>query len=226
MVDIDVEVLVIGAGVTGLNQLYRARQDGFSTVLLEAGDGVGGTWFWNRYPLARFDSESFTYVYTFSKELFDEWTWREHFAPQPETERYLNHVVDRFDLRRHIHFDAPVTAAVYDESSGTWSVDLGGGAGIRTRFLIAATGVLSVPYIPEVPGRDDFRGASYHTGRWPAAPVELAGKRVAVMGTGSSGVQLIPAIAEEVASLTVYQRSANWCTPLNNSPIMIVAYGP
>jgi cation diffusion facilitator CzcD-associated flavoprotein CzcO len=128
-------------------------------------------------------------------------------------------VVDRFDLRRHMRFGAPVSSAVYDEPSGTWSVDAGEGARHRARFFVAATGVLSVPFFPEVPGRDDFRGESHHTARWPTTPVDLAGKRVAVVGTGSSGVQVVPAIADEVASLTVYQRSANWCTPLNNRPI-------
>ena len=212
-------MLVVGAGITGIYQLYRAREAGFSAQLLEAGGGVGGTWYWNRYPGARFDSESYTYGYLFSKELFEEWEWQEHFAQQPETERYLNHVVDRFDLRRHIRFGAAVTSAVYDESSGTWTVTVSDGSVLRARFFIAATGVLSVPYFPDVPGRDNFRGESHHTGRWPATPVDFAGKRVAVIGTGSSGVQLIPAIAGEVASLTVYQRTANWCTPLNNAPI-------
>ena len=215
----DVEVLVVGAGITGIYQLYRAREAGFSVQLLEAGAGVGGTWYWNRYPGARFDSESYTYAYLFSKELFEEWEWKEHFAEQPETERYLNHVVDRFDLRRHIRFGASVASAVYDESSTTWTVRSTTGTELRARFLVAATGVLSVPYYPEVPGRENFRGASYHTGLWPAVPVDFADKRVAVIGTGSSGVQIIPAIAGEVASLTVYQRSPNWCTPLNNGPI-------
>jgi cation diffusion facilitator CzcD-associated flavoprotein CzcO len=215
----DVDVLVVGAGITGIYQLYRAREAGFSVQLLEAGDGVGGTWYWNRYPGARFDSESYTYGYVFSNELFDEWEWQEHFAEQPETERYLNHVVDRFDLRRHIRFGAKVSAAVWDEPSGTWSVTTSDGAEVRARFFVAATGVLSVPFFPDVPGRDAFRGEQYHTGLWPATPVDLAGKRVAVVGTGSSGVQIVPAIAPDVASLTVYQRSANWCTPLNNAPI-------
>jgi cation diffusion facilitator CzcD-associated flavoprotein CzcO len=216
---VDVDVLVIGAGITGIYQLYRAREAGFSALLLEAGAGVGGTWYWNRYPGARFDSESYTYAYLFSKELFDEWEWREHFAQQPEIERYLNHVVDRFDLRRHIRFDSSVSSALYDESSGTWTVLTGKGPEVRARFVIAATGILSVPYFPDIPGREVFRGESHHTGRWPTTPVDFKGKRVAVIGTGSSGVQLIPVIASEVASLTVYQRTPNWCTPLNNAPI-------
>jgi len=216
---LDRDVVVVGAGITGIYQLYRAREAGFSVELLEAGGGVGGTWYWNRYPGARFDSESYTYAYLFSKELFDEWEWREHFAPQPETERYLNHVVDKFDLRKHIRFDAAVRSAAYDEASATWTVTTVDGAQIRTRYLVSATGVLSVPYFPDIAGRDDFAGPQYHTGQWPATPVDLVGKRVAVIGTGSSGVQVIPAIAGEVASLTVYQRTAHWCTPLNNAPI-------
>jgi len=215
----DLDVLVVGAGITGIYQLYRALEAGFSATLVEAGAGVGGTWFWNRYPGARFDSESYTYAYLFSKELFDEWEWQEHFAEQPETERYINHVVDRFDLRRHMRFGARVSAAEYDEPTGMWNVTLGDGTVLRTRFFIAATGVLSVPFFPAVEGRDDFHGQSLHTGLWPSTPVDFAGKRVAVIGTGSSGVQIIPAIADEVASLTVYQRTANWCTPLNNAPI-------
>jgi cation diffusion facilitator CzcD-associated flavoprotein CzcO len=213
------DVLVVGAGITGIYQLYRAREAGFSVQLLEAGDGVGGTWFWNRYPGARFDSESYTYGYLFSKELWDEWQWQEHFAGQPEIERYLNHVVDKFDLRRHMRFSARVTSATYDEPTATWTVSTEGGEVFRGRYLIGATGILSVPYFPDVPGRDDFRGDQHHTGLWPSTPVEFSGKRVAVIGTGSSGVQIVPVIAAEAASLTVYQRTPNWCTPLNNAPI-------
>ena len=215
----DVDVLIIGAGISGIYQLYRVLEAGFSARLLEAGDGVGGTWFWNRYPGARFDSESYTYAYLFSRELFEEWEWKEHFAEQPEIERYLNHVVDRFDLRRHMQFGAAVTSAVYEESTGLWTVATSGGTQCRTRFLVAATGVLSVPFFPDVPGRAEFRGESHHTARWPMSPVDFTDKRVAVIGTGSSGVQVVPAIADQAASLTVYQRSANWCTPLNNRPI-------
>ena len=154
----DVDVLIVGAGVTGIYQLYRAIGDGFTAQLWEAGDGVGGTWYWNRYPGARFDSESYTYAYLFSRELFDEWEWQERFAEQPETERYFNHVVDRFDLRRHIRFGAAVTSAEFDEPSGTWKVTTRDGTEIRARYLIAATGILSVPFYPDVPGRQDFRG--------------------------------------------------------------------
>jgi cation diffusion facilitator CzcD-associated flavoprotein CzcO len=215
----DVDVLVVGAGITGIYQLYRALAEGFSARLIEAGDGVGGTWYWNRYPGARFDSESYTYGYLFSEELFDEWEWTEHFAGQPETERYLNHVVDRFDLRRRIRFGVGVVSAEFEERSGTWQVRGTDGSAVQARVVIAATGVLSVPYTPDVLGRDDFRGESHHTGRWPATPVDVAGKRVAVIGTSSSGVQVVPAIADDVASLTVFQRTANWCTPLNNAAI-------
>jgi len=216
---VDVDVLVVGAGILGIHQLYMAREAGFSVKLLESDDGVGGTWYWNRYPEARFDSESYTYGYLFSKELFDDWEWQEHFAGQPEIERYLNHVVDRFDLRRHIQTGARVTSAVWDESSATWTTRAADGTEVRSQYLIAATGVLSLPFFPNVPGRETFKGESYHTGLWPSTPVDFTGKRVAVIGTGSSGVQLIPAIADDVASLTVYQRTPNWCTPLNNRPI-------
>ncbi|HUE09167.1 MAG TPA: NAD(P)/FAD-dependent oxidoreductase [Acidimicrobiales bacterium] len=215
----DVDVLVVGAGITGIYQLYRALDAGFTALLVEAGDGVGGTWYWNRYPGARFDSESYTYGYLFSKELFDEWEWQEHFAPQEETERYLNHVVDRFDLRRHIRLGTRVTSAAYDEGSRTWHVVTADGSEVTARFVVAATGVLSMPYVPDVPGRESFAGEAHHTGLWPSEAVDFAGKRVAVVGTSSSGVQVVPVIADEVESLTVYQRTPNWCTPLNNRPI-------
>ncbi|WP_327312929.1 flavin-containing monooxygenase [Streptomyces sp. NBC_01235] len=215
----EVDVLVIGAGVTGIYQLYRARGAGFSARLLEAGSGVGGTWYWNRYPEARFDSESYTYGYLFSKELWEEWEWSERFAGQPEIERYFNHVVDRFDLRRDIRLGIKVTAAVYDEPSATWTVRGSDGTEVRARFVVAATGNLSVPFIPGIPGREDFRGEQHHTSRWPKVPVDFTGKRVAQIGTGSSGVQIISAIADDVAHLTVFQKDADWLTPLNNGPI-------
>ncbi|MFC4499542.1 MULTISPECIES: flavin-containing monooxygenase [Streptomyces] len=213
------DVLVIGAGVTGIYQLYLAREAGFSARLIEAGTGVGGTWYWNRYPEARFDSESYTYGYLFSKELWEEWEWSEKFAGQPEIERYFNHVVDRFDLRRDIRLGVKVTEAVYDEPSGTWTVRGSDGTEFRARYVVAATGNLSVPFIPAIPGREDFRGEQHHTSRWPKTPVDFSGKRVAQIGTGSSGVQIVPAIADDVARLTVYQKQADWLTPLNNGPI-------
>jgi cation diffusion facilitator CzcD-associated flavoprotein CzcO len=218
-----VDVVVIGAGVLGIYQLYRAVQAGYSALLLEAGGGIGGTWYWNRYPGCRFDSESYTYGYLFSEELWQEWSWSEEFAGQPETERYLNYVVDKFDLRRHIRLNSRVTSARWDEDDASWATATGTGASdgfdVRSRFLVSATGVLSVPQFPDVPGREDFRGEAYHPARWPKAPVDFTGKRVAILGTGSSGVQIGPEIADEVASLVVYQRTPTWATPLNNHPI-------
>ncbi|MFT4043372.1 MAG: NAD(P)/FAD-dependent oxidoreductase [Gordonia sp. (in: high G+C Gram-positive bacteria)] len=215
----EVDAVVIGTGVTGVYQLYRLIEGGYTALALEAGNGVGGTWYWNRYPQARFDSESYSYGYLFSQELWDEWEWTEHFAGQPEIERYFNHVVDKFDLRQHIRFGAKVNSAIFDEGSARWTITDESGRTYTSRYLIAATGVLSVPFIPDIPGREDFAGEAYHTGRWPKEPVDVRGKRVALIGTGSSGVQIVPAIADEVASLTVFQRTPDWCTPLNNSPI-------
>ncbi len=220
----DVEILIIGAGVTGLYQLYRARRDGFSAVLLEAGDGVGGTWYWNRYPESRFDSESFTYAYVFSEELFSGWKWSERFAGQPEIERYFNHFVEHFGLGPQIQLGTRVTGAGWDPISGTWTVGTNRGTW-TTRYLVAATGMLSYPYFPAVPGREDFVGVSHHTGLWPKEGIDLTGRSVAVVGTGSSGVQVIPPIAEVAESLTVYQRTPNWCTPLNNSPVTAAEHG-
>lgn len=215
----DYDVVVIGAGVTGIHQLYRAREAGFSVRLLEAGDGVGGVWFWNRYPGARLDSESYTYGFLFDKELFTEWKWKELFAGQPENEAYFNYAVDKLDLRKHIQFGAKVTSAEFDEASSTYLVKTVDGTALRARFVVAATGVLSVPVFPNLPGINDFKGISHHTGLWPDEPVDFKGKRVAVFGTGSSGVQVVPAVLDDVASLTVYQRSPNWCTPLGNAPL-------
>ena len=212
-------MVIVGAGILGINQLYRAVQAGYSVVLLEQAEGVGGTWYWNRYPGCRFDSESYTYGYLFSEELWQEWDWSEEFAPQPETERYLNHVVDKFDLRRHIRTNSKVNSSVWDEEAKEWTTGTEDGFQVRSRYLIAATGVLSVPQYPDVPGREDFRGQTYHPVRWPKEPVDFRGKRVAVIGTGSTGVQIGPAIADEVESLVMYQRSATWATPLNNHPI-------
>jgi cation diffusion facilitator CzcD-associated flavoprotein CzcO len=214
-----VDVVVVGAGILGIYQLYTAREAGYSVRLLEQGDGAGGTWYWNRYPGCRFDSESYTYGYLFSEELWQEWDWSEEFAPQPETERYLNYVLDKFDLRRYIRFGSRVTSAVWDEAATSWTTRTADGFEIRSRYLISATGVLSVPQYPEVPGREDFAGEAHHTGRWPKEPVDFTGKRVAIIGTGSSGVQIAPEIADDVESLTIFQRTSTWCTPLNNHSI-------
>jgi cation diffusion facilitator CzcD-associated flavoprotein CzcO len=216
---LDYEVIIIGAGMSGLYQLYRLRELGIKVRVFEAGTNVGGTWYWNRYPGARFDSESYSYGYSFSKELLQEWDWSEHFAGQPETLRYLNHVADKFDLRRDIQFRSLVTAAVYDEDTRSWGVTLEDGSHVRARFLLTAIGPLSTPTLPRIAGRDDFEGQSFHTARWPREPVDFAGKRVAVIGTGATGVQTIQTIASEVGHLTVFQRTPNWCAPLHNGKI-------
>ena len=213
------DIVIVGAGVLGIYQLYTATKAGYTAAMLEQGGGVGGTWYWNRYPGCRFDSESYTYGYLFSAELWQEWDWSEEFAPQPETERYLNYVVDKFDLRRHIRLDSKVTSAVWDEASASWTIRTEDGFEVRSQYLVSTTGVLSVPQYPDVPGREDFRGETYHPVRWPQEPVDFRGKRVAVIGTGSTGVQIGPEIADEVESLVMYQRSATWATPLNNHPI-------
>jgi cation diffusion facilitator CzcD-associated flavoprotein CzcO len=185
----------------------------------EAGSGVGGTWYWNRYPGARFDSESYTYGYSFSKELLQEWDWKEHFSGQPENERYLNYVADKFDLRRDITFNASVAAATWDEKGNRWEIRLEDGTRARARFVITAVGILSATNIPPFPGVDSFKGLSFHTSRWPKERIDFSGKRVGVIGTGATAVQLITEIAKEVGHLTVFQRTANYCAPLRNGPI-------
>jgi cation diffusion facilitator CzcD-associated flavoprotein CzcO len=217
--DVDVEVLVIGAGVVGIYALYRALDAGFTARTLEAGDGVGGVWYHNRYPEARFDSESYTYAYIFSKELFDEWRWKEEFATQPEIENYLNFVVDRFDLRSHIQTGEKVVSALFDEDANCWTVTTEKGDVIRARWVISATGGLSVPNYPLIEGLEDFAGLAYHTGAWPHTPVDFAGKRVAIIGNGPSGAQLLPAIVDHVEAVDLYQRTPTWTTPLNNAPL-------
>lgn len=215
----DFDAIVVGAGMSGLYQLIRLRELGLSARVFEAGTGVGGTWYWNRYPGARFDSESYSYGYSFDKDLLREWSWTEHFAPQPETERYLNLVADKYDLRRDIQFRARVMAATWDETSRSWTVELEDGSRYRSRFLITAIGVLSAPTMPNFPGIADFRGQSFHTGMWPKEAVDFAGKRVAVIGTGASGVQTIQEVAKTAGQLVVFQRTPNWCAPLHNGKI-------
>jgi cation diffusion facilitator CzcD-associated flavoprotein CzcO len=213
------DVIIIGAGLSGMYQLYRLRDLGLSVRVFEAGDGVGGTWYWNRYPGARFDSESWTYGYSFSAELLREWEWSEHFAAQPETLRYCNFVADKLDLRRDIEFNSRIRAVAYDEAANLWEIESDTGRRARARFLITAIGPLSAPTMPTIPGVESFRGESYHTGTWPHRPVSFAGKRVAVIGTGATGVQVITEIAKTVGRLTVFQRTPNWCAPLHNSAI-------
>ena len=213
------DVLVIGAGVTGLYSLYRFRELGFSVKSFEDASGIGGTWYWNRYPGARFDSESYTYGYSFSEELLQEWDWKELYSGQPENERYLNYVADKFDLRRHIRFNSRVASCVYDDEANRWELTMDDGHQARGQFLITAVGLLSAHYVPDFEGIHDFKGPWIHTGRWPKDGMDLAGKRVGVVGTGATAVQLITEIAKEVRHLTVFQRTANYCAPLRNREI-------
>jgi cation diffusion facilitator CzcD-associated flavoprotein CzcO len=215
----DFDAIIIGAGVSGLYQLYRLRELGLKLRVLEAGTGVGGTWYWNRYPGARFDSESYTYGYSFSQELLEEWDWAERFAGQPETLRYLNYVADKFDLRRDIVFGSHVMAAHYTEERQGWELALADGGRYRTRFLITAIGVLSAPTMPRIAGVDTFQGRSCHTAHWPKEPIRFEGKRVAVIGTGATGVQTIQEVAKTAGHLTVFQRTPQWCAPLHNGKI-------
>jgi cation diffusion facilitator CzcD-associated flavoprotein CzcO len=217
--NLDFDAIIVGAGMSGMYQLHRLRKLGMRVRVFEAGTGVGGTWYWNRYPGARFDSESYSYGYSFSRELLEEWSWSEHFAGQPETLRYLNHVADKFGLRGDIEFRSRVTAASWQENTRSWNVALEDGRSFRARFLITAIGPLSAPIMPRIEGVDRFEGQSFHTARWPHEPVDLAGRRVAVIGTGATGVQTIQTIAAGVGSLTVFQRTPNWCAPLHNSKI-------
>ena len=217
--NLDFDAIVIGAGVAGLYQLYRLRNLGMRVQLFEAGTGVGGTWYWNRYPGARFDSESYSYGYSFSQELLDEWDWSEHFASQPEILRYLQHVADKFDLYKDIQFSSEVKSATYRDDTRSWEIQLQDGSKFKCRFLITGIGLLSQPTLPKIPGIDSFKGQSFHTSRWPHESVSYSGKRVAVIGTGATGVQTIQEICKDVGHLTVFQRRPNWCAPLHNAKI-------
>jgi len=216
---VDYDAIIIGAGLSGMYQLYRLRELGLRVRVFETGTDVGGTWYWNRYPGARFDSESYSYGFSFSKELLEEWEWSEHFAGQPETLRYCRHVADKFDLSRDIRFRSRVTAAIYQDDTRSWRITLEDGSQHTCRFLVTAIGPLSTPTLPRIEGRESFRGEAFHTARWPKTPVDFAGKRVAVIGTGATGVQTIQTIASEVGHLTVFQRTPNWCAPLHNGKI-------
>jgi cyclohexanone monooxygenase len=199
--------------------VYRLREMGLSVRGFEAGSGVGGTWFWNRYPGCRCDVQSIDYSYSFSHDLEQEWDWTERFATQPEILAYLNHVADRFDLRRHFSFDTRVTEAVFDEDGLRWCVATNDGRSVSARFCVFATGSLSSASVPDIPGLSRFEGNTYHTGHWPPEGVDLRGRRVGVIGTGSSGIQLIPALADEVENLFVFQRSPNFSVPAPNRPL-------
>ncbi|GAA1205879.1 flavin-containing monooxygenase [Pseudonocardia alaniniphila] len=214
-----VDAVVVGAGIAGLYQLYKLRERGMSTRVFETGDGVGGTWYWNRYPGARCDVESLSYSYSFSPELEQEWNWTERYPTQPEILRYVNHVADRFDLRKDITFSTRVVSAVYDESTQRWRVDTDTGEIVDAQFLIMATGCLSRSKLPEVPGLDRFQGPTYHTGHWPHEGVDFSGMRVGIIGTGSSAVQSIPVIAEQTADLTVFQRTPAYSIAALNRPL-------
>jgi cation diffusion facilitator CzcD-associated flavoprotein CzcO len=213
------DAIVVGAGVGGLYQLYKLLQQGKRALCLEAAPSVGGVWYWNRYPGARLDSESYSYAYSFSQELLDEWNWSEHFATQGELLSYYNHVADKFGLRNHIRFNSLVSSMNFEEGEQTWNVRLDSGQAFRSRYVIMAIGPLSVPTYPNIKGRTSFDGESYHTSRWPLEPVSLPGKRVAVIGTGATGVQVIQEAAKVAAELVVFQRTPNYTAPLNNTKI-------
>jgi cation diffusion facilitator CzcD-associated flavoprotein CzcO len=213
------EVIVVGAGVAGIYTIKRLVDLGIEATVLDSAGDLGGTWYWNRYPGCRFDSESYTYGYSFSRELLDEWHWKERFSGQPENLRYLNYVADKFDLRKHMQFGCKVEAMHFDEARDLWQVRIGDGRELTCRFVVLAIGLLSAPTLPRLEGIDDFKGRSFHTYYWPHDGVDLAGKKVAVIGTGATGIQLIGEIADKVSELTVFQRRPNWSAPLNNSEI-------
>jgi cyclohexanone monooxygenase len=214
-----IDALVIGAGFAGLYMIHKLRGLGLSVRCIEAADDVGGTWYWNRYPGARCDVESLQYSFSFSEELEAEWTWTERYSGQDEIMRYLRFVADRLDLRRDITFSTRVTAAHFDAAATGWAVTTDGGEHISARFVITATGCLSASRVPDFPGLDGFQGEWHHTGRWPHHKVDFAGKRVAVIGTGSSGIQVIPMIARDAAHLSVFQRTPNFTIPAWNHPL-------
>jgi cation diffusion facilitator CzcD-associated flavoprotein CzcO len=213
------EVIVVGAGVAGIYQIKRLIDLGIDATVLDSAPDLGGTWYWNRYPGCRFDSESYTYGFSFSRELLDEWHWKERFSGQPENLRYLNYVADKFHLRERMQFNCKVKAMRFDEMRDLWQVIIEDGRRLTCRFVVLAIGLLSAPTMPRLEGIDDFKGRSFHTYYWPHEPVDLVDKKVAVIGTGATGIQLIGEIADKVGDLTVFQRRPNWSAPLNNSAI-------
>jgi len=213
------DVVVVGAGFGGMYMLYRLRELGFSVRVYEQGGGVGGTWYWNRYPGARCDVESMQYSYSFSEELQQEWDWSERYAPQPEILRYANHVADRFKLRSDMEFNTAVEACAFDERANIWSVTLAGGKTVTAKFVVLATGCLSNARKPDIKGLDRFEGAVYHTGNWPHEEIDFTGLRVGIIGTGSSGIQSVPVIAAQATHLTVFQRTPQFSIPARNAPL-------
>jgi cyclohexanone monooxygenase len=211
------DVVVVGAGFAGMYMLHRLRGQGMTARVYEQGDGVGGTWYWNRYPGARCDVESMQYSYSFSEELQQEWDWSERYAPQPEILKYANHVADRFNLRSDIQFNTQVERAEFNENANTWAVTTSDGKTVTAKYVVLATGCLSNARMPEIKGLDSFKGKVYHTGHWPHEAVDFTGQRVAVTGTGSSGIQSVPIIAEQASQLTVFQRTANFSSPARNA---------
>ena len=217
--DLDYDVVVVGAGVAGIYQIKCLLDMGVTATVLEADPDLGGTWYNNRYPGARFDSESYTYGYSFSREVLDEWHWKEMFSGQPENLNYLNYVVDKFDLRQYMQFNCRVQSAVFDEDHQVWNVTVSDGRELKCRFLVLALGLLSQPTMPRIPGVEDFEGRSWHTHGWPHETVDLSDQRVGIIGTGATAIQVIGEIADKVGELTVFQRRPNWVAPLNNSEI-------
>ncbi|KFY36860.1 hypothetical protein V495_07553 [Pseudogymnoascus sp. VKM F-4514 (FW-929)] len=218
--DLDYDVLIIGAGLSGIYSLYRMRQMGLRAKVIEAGSGEGGTWFWNRYPGARFDSESYSYIFSFSQEVLDEWDWSEHFSSQPETLRYCQFVAEKFDLKRDMQFNTRVKSAHFQQSSNSWLTTDERGAQYSSRYLITCMGILNEPTLPNIQGVHDFKGDAFHTARWPSdAAGKLDGKRVGIIGTGATAIQTIQEIVKTVGSLAVFQRTPNWTCPLRNSKI-------
>ena len=213
------DVVIIGAGFAGMYMLHRLRGMGFSARVYEAGNGVGGTWYWNRYPGARCDVESMQYSYQFSDALQQEWNWSERYSPQPEILRYANHVADRFDLRKDIQFNTRVQTAVFDEAAIAWQITTSDGGTVSATYVVGATGCLSSTNKPKFQGLESYKGKIYHTGEWPHAGVDFSGQRVAVIGTGSSAIQSIPEIAKQAAHLTVFQRTPNYTVPAQNAAL-------
>jgi len=213
------DVVVVGAGFAGMYMLHRLRGQGMTARVFEQGSGVGGTWYWNRYPGARCDVESMQYSYSFSEELQQEWDWSERYAPQPEILKYANHVADRFKLRSDIQFNTRVERAEFDEATSSWSVATSDGKTVTAKFVVLATGCLSNARMPDIKGLDRFKGKVYHTGHWPHEEVDFTGQRVGVIGTGSSGIQSVPVIAGQASHLTVFQRTANFSIPARNAAL-------